>query len=152
MRPTATSGPTWLARLALVLSLAGWSFGFWAWVTRSPQALADADEYFTATQAILAAQGVPLTLISWQILPSCGGCAVETFEAMALFTVFPPTLLVWKFVPFGFGLLLVALGWRLGWRLGGPLCASLVAGTLGFAPSAVVGLGAHGFGNHFGFC
>jgi hypothetical protein len=152
MRPRSTSGSIWLARLALVLGLTSWSVGFWAWVTRSPKALADADEYFAATQAILAAQGVPLNLISWQILPSCGGCAVETFEAMSLFTFFPPTLLVWKLVPLGFGLVLVALGWRFGWLLGGPLCASLVAGTLGLAPSAVIGLGAHGYGNHFEVC
>ena len=152
MRSSATSGSIWLARFALALGLTSWSVGFWAWVTWSPLPLADADEYFAATQAVLAAQGVPLKLISWQILPSCGGCAVETFEAMALFTFFPPTLLVWKLVPFSFGLLLVALGWRLGWQLGGPLCASLVAGTIGLAPSAVLGLGAHGYGNHFEVC
>jgi len=141
-----------LARCALVLGLTSWSVGFWAWVTSSPLPLADADEYFAATQAVLAAQGVPFRLISWQILPSCGGCAVATFEAMVLFTYFPPTLFVWKLVPLGFGLLLVTLGWKLGWQLGGPLCASLVAGTIGLAPSAVVGLGAHGYGNHFEVC
>ena len=152
MRASATSGSIWLARFALALGLTSWSVGFWAWVTWSPLPLADADEYFAATQAILAAQGVPLKLVSWQILPSCGGCAVETFEAMALFTFLPPTLWVWKLVPFGFGLLLVGLGWRLGWQLGGPLSASLVAGTIGLAPSAVLGLGAHGYGNHFEVC
>ncbi len=77
----------------------------------------------------------------------CGGCTGESLMAAPLFSELGPTVMVWKLIPFGFHVLVTALGAfvanRISWKAGVAWCL-LMLGAPGFYRDLI-----HtGWGNH----
>ncbi len=106
------------------------------------------DELFAPTSAILLEAGLPLRSDLLLLKDFCGGCAVSTLSARALFAFLPADVWAWRLVPFGFGLAILAGAWRLGGHLSGRAGAATAAWLYVLGPPAYRHMAVRGYANH----
>lgn len=104
----------------------------------------DPEEGYNAGHAFALANGHWDALFTLQYRPFCGGCTLNAALGASLFSLLPPSWLVWKLVPISFSLLLL-LGF---FRLQGP--ARWIWATQLLLPlHAWLSLSLIGWGNHY---
>jgi len=79
----------------------------------------------------------------------CGGCSLDAFLGMGVFSIFGPSWLAWKLVPLLFVLLVAGLGSRTLHRIGGRPAAWAFLALLLLPPRTWLFLSSVGWGNHF---
>ena len=108
----------------------------------------NAEESSNAGQAVAGADGLWDVFLRLQYVDFCGGCSVDAFVGVGIFSVLPPTWLAWKLVPALWVVALSVLGARLLARsVGRPAAVAFL--LLMLAPfDAWQRLAVYGLGNH----
>jgi hypothetical protein len=106
------------------------------------------EELHTPSVAALLAAGYPMELARLQYTTFCGGCTAETLLVLPLFSVFGPSLALWRLVSLLAGAVILVAAYRFIARVEGQRAAVLTGLLLVLAPpyyreSAIIAFGSH---------